>query len=83
MATIEYKSDDAGVSLWFAGNAQVSPGGEQLFPSTKGQTRVGSLLLQATAETRVSLLIRQVGEGTLIVDNVSLHRVTPMGPGGS
>jgi predicted Zn-dependent protease len=83
VATIEYKSEDAGVSLWFASNAQVSPDGEQAFPSTKGQARVASLVLQATAETRVSLLIRQVGEGTLIVDNVSLHRVTPVEPGGS
>ena len=81
VATIEYKAEDAGVSLSFGGDAHVSPGGEQVFPSTKGQTRVASVMLQATAEARVSLLIRQIGEGAL-VDNVSLHRVTPVGPGG-
>jgi tetratricopeptide (TPR) repeat protein len=83
LASIEYKSEDAGLSLWFANDPRVSPTGEQVFPQTGGQTRMASFVLQATAHTRVSLLIRQVGEGALIVDNVSLRKIMPVGRGGS
>jgi len=83
VATIEYRSEDAGISLWFDADAQVSPRGEQVFPETAGQTRIVSVVLQTTAETRVSLLICQVGEGILTMDNVALQRVSPVGPGGS